>query len=276
MSVSTVRSLEKGIDLILLFSQRGPMLSLPEIAAALRLPESTAYRLITTLQRKLIIGRDPITKKYTLGAQLLCLQDAVLAHSDIPRLALSHLEELASESEETAILYLLQGHHIVLAESVNSPKTVRFVPAKGTPIPLHAPAGGRAILAFMSEEFLESYLREYGLKRFTEDTIVDRRIFRRLLSRIRLQGFAITSNQFHADTTGIAAPVYNYRRNEAIGSLTVAGPNSRFTEEKAKGLAPMVCKHAAELSVTLGAVEEGGSSEGPRKSRRRVQASSAR
>ena len=272
MPVSTVKSLEKGIDLILLFSQRQPLLSLPEIAAALRLPESTAYRLIATFQRKLIITRDPITKKYALGAPLLRLQDAVLAYSDIPRLATPHLEELAGESGETAILYLLQAPHIVLAESVHSPKTVRFVPAKGTLIPLHAPAGGRAILAFMSREFLDSYLREYDLKRFTKDTIVDQRIFRSLLSKIRLQGFAITTNQFHADTTGVAAPVYNYR-NEVIGSLTVAGPNSRLTEEKAKGLAPVVCKHAAQLSATLGATEQRGASGGSRKSWRQVQAS---
>lgn len=267
MPVSTVKSLEKGIDLILLFSQRQPLLSLPEIASALRLPESTAYRLITTFQRKLIITKDPLTKKYALGAPLLRLQDAVLAHSDIPRLALPHLEALARESGETAILYLLQVPHIVLAESVHSPKTVRFVPANGTLIPLHAPAGGRAILAFMSQEFLGSYLREYGLKRFTEDTIVDQRVFRDLLNRIRLQGFAITSNQFHADTTGVAAPVFNHR-NDAAGSLTVAGPHSRFTEGKAKRLAPVVCKHAAQLSGTLGATEERGASEGPRKSRR--------
>jgi DNA-binding IclR family transcriptional regulator len=272
MPVNSIKSLEKGIDLILLFSQRQPLLSLPEIASALRLPESTVYRLITTFQRKLIITRDPLTKKYALGAPLLRLQDAILAHSDIPRLAFPHLEALAGESGETAILYLLQAPHIVLAESVHSPKTVRFVPAKGTLIPLHAPAGGRAILAFMPPEFLDSYLREYGLKRFTEDTIVDQRIFRGLLNRVRLQGFAITSNQFHADTTGVAAPVYNYR-NEAIGSLTVAGPHSRLTEEKAKRLAPVVCKHAARLSGTLGATEERVAAEGPRKSRGQAQAS---
>lgn len=252
MAISGIKSIEKAIDLIMLFSERRPTLSLPQISTTLNIPESTAYRLLMTLQKKHVIVRDSISKKYTLDASLLRLQAVIWSHLNISRLAVPHLEELATRSGETAHLHLLQGHQMVLVEAVNSPNTVRFALDKGTTMPLHAPAGGRAILAFLPDEFFEEYLQLHGLRQFTPYTVTDAQEVRRLLSEIRSCGFAIAAQQYILTAVAVAAPVFNHKQ-EVVASVAVTGPMPRFTEQEALALAPFVRKHTAELSAALGA-----------------------
>jgi DNA-binding IclR family transcriptional regulator len=52
MATKTLQSLERGIDLLFLFSEEKPTLSLEGLSQALKLPESTAYRLAATLCKK--------------------------------------------------------------------------------------------------------------------------------------------------------------------------------------------------------------------------------
>jgi len=247
----TVKSLEKGIDMLMLFSEGQPGFSLPRIATALGIPESTAYRLLVTLQKKHLIVRDPITRKYGLGASLLRLQTAVWVHLDIVRLAFPHLEEIAERSGETCQLYVLQGNRVVLAGEVTSRNAIRYMREEGTSEPLHASASGRAILAFLPEEYLARYLQQNGLRPITPYTITDPQKLRELLAQSRSQGFAISFQQVLVGIRAVAAPVFDHRV-EPIGSLVVGGPDPRFSDEKAHELGPLLREHAAKLSAALG------------------------
>jgi len=141
----TIKSLEKAIDFLFLFTPHQPILSLPEIAKTLNIPESTAYRLLVTFRKKKLVTQDPQTKKYGLDARVLRLQMAASARLDICKMACSYLEELSALSGETCQLYLRQGDEVVSAEVVSSQNTVAYLPDKGRSWPLHAPAGGRAV-----------------------------------------------------------------------------------------------------------------------------------
>ena len=153
MATKTLQSLERGIDLLFLFSEEKPTLSLEDLSQALKLPESTAYRLAATLCKKGVLTRSASGKGYELHASLLRLLAVVRAHIDIGSLALPSLEALARESGETSQLCLLQGNEVVCAEAVCSTNTIRFMPEKGRPVPLHTSALGRAVLAFLPEKF---------------------------------------------------------------------------------------------------------------------------
>jgi len=109
MPTKTLQSLERGIDLLFLFSTEKPILSLEDISRGLDLPESTAYRLAATLCKKSVLVRSPAGKGYALHASLLRLLVVVRAHIDIGSLTLPSLEELARVSGETSQLCLLQG-----------------------------------------------------------------------------------------------------------------------------------------------------------------------
>jgi DNA-binding IclR family transcriptional regulator len=248
---TAVKSLAKAIDFLFLFTQQRPLLSLPEIARALNIPESTAYRFLVTFRNKNLITQDPQTKKYGLHASVLRLQMAAAARQDICKMASPYLEELSAISGETCELYLRQGDQVVAAEVVGSHNALAFVSDKGKAFPLHAPAGGRAVLAFLPQPFIDAYVAR-GLDRLTSWTVTDVAELAAALAKVRAEGFAVSFRQVYPGVGGVAAPVFDHRA-EVIASLGIAGPDARLTDERVRSLGPLVIKEAHALSAALGA-----------------------
>jgi IclR family acetate operon transcriptional repressor len=251
MATKTLKSLERGLDLLLLFSRDRPVLSLHDISQALDIPQSSAYRLLATCRKKNVIVRDPRTKKYALDAGLLRLQAAIRAHFDITRVAVPHLDDLAVRSGETSQLFLLQRFEVICTEAISSPNMIRFMPEKGKDLPLHAPAAGRAVLAFLSDEFLATYIRQKGLRAMTPYTITDPEVLRAILAEIRKKGFALSFQQMYMGARGVAVPIFNHD-GAPVGSLCVSGPDPRFDDTRALQLVPPLQLHARQLSAALG------------------------
>ncbi len=252
MGTKTLQSLERGIDLLFLFSEEKPVLSLEELSRALRLPESTAYRLAATLCKKNVLARSARGIGYQLHASLLRLLAVVRAHVDIGALALPGLEAVAKESGETSQLCLLQGNEVVCAEAVCSTNTIRFMPEKGRTVPLHTSALGRAVLAFLPETFLTRYIQRPGLRAVTPHTVTDPQKFRRLLAQVRAQGWAVSFQQNLLGARGVAVPVFDHE-DKVVASLGISGPHPRFSDARARALVPPLQAHARSLSQALGA-----------------------
>ena len=252
MATKTLQSLERGIDLLFLFSEEKPTLSLEDLSQALKLPESTAYRLAATLCKKGVLTRSTSGKGYELHASLLRLLAVVRTHIDIGSLALPSLEALARESGETSQLCLLQGNEVVCAEAVCSTNTIRFMPEKGRPVPLHTSALGRAVLAFLPENFLIKYLRRPGLYAVTPYTVTEPRKLRAILAQICAQGWAVSFQQNLLGARGVAVPIFDHQ-DQVIASLGISGPHPRFSDRRARSLVPSLQAHARSLSRALGA-----------------------
>ena len=255
MPTKTLKSLERGVDLLFLFSAEKPILSLQGITEALDLPESTAYRLVATLCKKGVLARSATAKGYELHASLLRLQAVVRAHIDIRGLSLPHLDALARESGETSQLSLLHGNEIVCAEAVSTPNMIRYMPEKGRAIPLHASALGRAVLAFLPEAFLKTYIQRVGLQAMTPHTVTDPRKLRAILTQIRAQRWALSFQQMFLGARGVAVPIFDHR-GKVVGSLGISGPHPRFSDQKARSSVPGLQDHATQISEALGAVPD--------------------
>ena len=253
MPTKTLQSLERGIDLLSLFSAEQPVLSLEAIAKSLHLPESTAYRLAATLCKKSFLARSSSGKGYELHAGLVRLLAVVSSRIDIGNLALPSLEVLARESGETSQLCLLHGNEVVCAEAVSSANTIRFMPEKGRPVPLHTSALGRAVLAFLPDAFLEKYIRRPGLRAATPYTVTDSRRLRGILAQIHAQGWAVSFQQNLLGARGVAVPIFDYQ-DKVIASLGISGPHPRFSDKRARSLVPSLQTHARSISKALGAM----------------------
>jgi IclR family acetate operon transcriptional repressor len=252
MATKTLQSLERGIDLLYLFSAEKPILSLDDISQALELPESTAYRLAATLCKKSVLARRASGKGYELHASLLRLLGLVHSRIDIASIALPSLEALARESGETSQLCLLQGNEVVCAEAVCSANTIRFMPEKGRAVPLHTSALGRAVLAFLPETFLARYIRRPGLHAMTPYTVTDPRKVRGILAQIRAQGWAVSFQQNLLGARGVAVPVVDHQE-KVVASLGISGPHPRFSDQRARSFVPSLLRHGRTISKALGA-----------------------
>ena len=139
---------------------------------------------------------------------------------------------------------------IVLAREEGT-QVIRYTVSEGQRMDLHAGAGGKVLLAFASEEILESFLSKSNMDKRTLQTITNKRKLKAELKQIRKQGFATSQGERVSDAYAIAAPVFD-GDGGLVGALGIAGPISRFTVEIRKSLQNMIVDHADKVSSRLG------------------------
>ncbi|HEY2213813.1 MAG TPA: IclR family transcriptional regulator C-terminal domain-containing protein, partial [Acidimicrobiales bacterium] len=129
-----------------------------------------------------------------------------------------------------------------------SHRSVQFVPQLFTWLPLHATASAMAILAHKPEDERRE-LYEQGLPLFAGRRQTPLKI-EKMMTNIRSDGFAISRDQADVGASAIAAPVWT--AGVIQGSVGVAVPNQRFSEDTHSEFAGHVVRSADVISRRLG------------------------
>ena len=222
-----LQTLARGLDLLFLFSEVRPALSIVEIAAALRVPRSTAYRLVRTLRSRGILRERATPGTYGLGWSLLSLGHAAEAALDLPGLLYPVMARLHARTGETIILTAAAGLMGVCLERIESAHSVRLSMTKGQRMALHAGASAKVLLAFQPEVVWERVIHEIGLTRYTSRTIRRPALLRAELRQIRRQGYAVSRGELDDGAWAVAAPILT-PSGQLVAALTVAGPLTRL------------------------------------------------
>jgi DNA-binding IclR family transcriptional regulator len=244
-----LQTLARGLDLLFLFSETRPALSIAEIAAALAVPRSTAYRLVRTLRSRGLLREHSTPGAYGLGWSLLSLAHAAEGGLDLPRLLYPVMVRLHAQTGETVILTAAAGLMGVCLERIESPHSVRLSMTKGQRMALHAGASAKVLLAFQPETVWDRVVEEIGLQRFTPRTLVRPAALRADLRRIRRLGYAVSRAELDDGAWAVAAPVLTGGR--LVAGLTVAGPLTRFPRAALPRLVRAVREAAAAASETV-------------------------
>ena len=253
---STLRSVERAIAVLKAFSEEEPELGVTELSRRLKLPKSTVYRLLASLQQEGVVDQDPETDKYRLGIELVRLAGLVLTQVDVRQVARPHLRSLAEVSEETVNLSVLTGGgKVINIDGISSPRMVRNVGWIGREMLPHCISSGKALLAYLSPQRLERILAK-GLPRFTENTITDPILLQEELKRVRQQGYAVAQEELEIGLSAVAAPIWNHE-GVVVAAVSVSGPSFRLSSEKIPKLAELTKRAANEISHQLGYVGEG-------------------
>jgi IclR family acetate operon transcriptional repressor len=121
----------------------------------------------------------------------------------------------------------------------------------GERAPIYATAGGKAILAHLSDDEIERYLSSVALTPITKSTITDPEVLWRELNAIRSGALARSNEELHEGITAMASPVFDLY-GHVVASIVLPVLTIRFTPEKEKK-AENVLRHASiELSRQLG------------------------
>ena len=237
-------------EVLSLFGREHPELSVPDVAARLRWPRSTTYRLMAQIERAGFLDRDEETGRYRLGIRLAALGELAQSATSLQRITQPVLRRLSIETGETATLLVLtegEGYAVLHSESTHR------VVAKGVlgrHWPLHASAGGKTLLAWCPEEQQRQLLKK-PLKRYTETTIASLPAMHRELRQIRERGYATVRGEYMDDVWGVAAPIFNHR-NELEGALTLGGPRSRVTRARFAELGEILVVATEGVSRAMG------------------------
>jgi DNA-binding IclR family transcriptional regulator len=177
------QTLSRGLALLEVLSELGRSASLQELAQALDVHRSVAYRLVRTLEghRLVRVERDG---RYAPGLGLVTL--ARTAAGDVRTLALPILGGLAQELAATTFLATVDSEEVVCLASVQPPQAMIAVHfQEGLRHSLRAGAAGLAILAGRPPTTYE----------------------REAVSMARTRGYAVSRGEIESGATGISAPI---------------------------------------------------------------------
>ncbi|HXJ05359.1 MAG TPA: IclR family transcriptional regulator [Candidatus Acidoferrum sp.] len=224
-------------------------LQLREIAEQTGVNKSTAYRFLAHLESEGYLFRDD-GGAYVVGPKLARLGAGVSYHATLRKISRPVLASLLKTTKETVNLGVMDGHDVLYLDVIESPHTFRMVSQPGLHRPLNSTALGKAILAFLPAEQREEILPTLTFVSFTPRTIPNLARLRRELLRTAQQGFAIDDQEADLGARCVAAPILDESGNVA-GAISVSGPVTRISREKAQTYALAVKKGARMISERL-------------------------
>ena len=250
-TVRTVRSVDRAIDALEAVARSAVPLTLGQLAEMLEAPKSTTLNIARTLARRRLLDFDGASKTYRIGYLLAGLASAVPQGRDLRSLAKPYLERLALDTREAVYLGVLEGDEFVFIEKIESSQPIRYIAQVGTRRPLHCTAGGKMCLSMQSDTYVQRYVAEIGLEKYTAHTITTPAALRRNLQQIRRRGYAVSNGEFLEDLTGLSVPILRHGTQPSGGALVVAGPSFRVGK-RARNILALMKKTAAAVAEEAG------------------------
>lgn len=205
-----------------------------DLVVALRLPRTTIYRILNTLQLHDMVRRDE-SGAYQLGSRLLGLASHVssgASNIDLAAIAAPYLERLSTALGEGSKLTVLDGDSTLVIATAPGRREYALSVTPGQRLPSHAGAAGKLLLAHLDERTLEAELAR-PLTAYTARTLTDPRRLRTELARIRRLGWAQDKGEGLASVLAFAAPVFDSRGHmvAALSMPFLAGTEASRMEE---------------------------------------------
>lgn len=248
-SSASLKTVNRALDALLLFDKERPEWSVAELSQALDLHRSIVYRILCTFEQRGVVTRTDTGGRYRLGLKLVELANVVLAGMDLRQVARPVMERLVRETGEAAFLTVVSGDESVCIEKVDSSQPIRSMLTIGDRSPLHAGASNKLLLAYFPAEKLDELIAR-GLEPMTLHTITDPIQLKEDLARIRQQGWAYTVSELTPGAAAISVPLWD-SNGTVVAALSIAGPASRFSEDRLQTLIEITCQAAEEVSHQL-------------------------
>ncbi len=178
------------------------------IARRLACPLPTVYRALGTLVEEGYLVRLHESRGYGLGYRVgelhRSLADQLRPASPVRTL----LHEVHTALGAASHLLVFRDVDVVVAavdDCADHPRPDRL--DVGEPVPAHAIAAGKVLLAALRPARVSELLAHAGASRFTSRTVTDRRGLDRELLRVRSAGVAVEVEEYRPGVAAVAAPV---------------------------------------------------------------------
>jgi DNA-binding IclR family transcriptional regulator len=162
---------------------------------------------------------------------------------------------LRQHSGETAILHLVSGDDVRIAESAEPDTQLKVVAPLRTRLPRFAGSVAKVLLAALEPGEAEAIVRSHDLPAFTPRSILDPDRYLEQVAQTRRRGYARENEEYLIGVSAVSAPVIN-QAGQTIGTISVACVKTR-AREVLNELAEPVMNAAAQTSRRLGAPGEG-------------------
>ena len=251
MDKKIIKSIDRALQVLELFSLEKPEWGVTEISRALNIYKSHVHNILSTFAEKGFVKKDSKTDKYKLGIKFFELGSIVIKNMDLRKIAHPYIEELSKEFNETVHLGVLDEGRVISIEREESDKGLCSHIEIGRRTPLHCTAVGKAIMSYLSENEINLIVKEKGLKKYTENTITNEKELENEFKKIREQGYAVDNMEHEEGVRCVAGPIRDYT-GKVIASMSISGPAFRINENNTPNIAKKVKEYRNCISNEMG------------------------
>ena len=230
----------------LLFQSSEPM-GISNIAAELKLPKASVFRILNTLAQCKAVHRDS-NDHYSLGIIFLRYAEHVKSNISLLSLASPILSKLRDATGETTNLGVLFDNFVLNIQTM--PGDSFIITSRTLPLaPLHCSAMGKIFLSYMQNEEIEAYFEKPYPKR-TINTITTVDEF--YLERNRIVSAAISHDreEYEYGLYCIGAPIFS-QTQAPVAAISITGPTSRMSIKGIDQLSSQIAQAAAQLTALV-------------------------
>ncbi|WP_037268512.1 IclR family transcriptional regulator [Kibdelosporangium aridum] len=240
---TSMRSLERAIDILEVFDSSQHALRLTEIARRAGLPVATTQRILGVLEARGRVERD--AGGYRPGVGLIFGAHAYLTTSPMLIAARPVLQDLAAATNLTASLFKRIGWSRVVLARVEGATPLRYELPIGERLPLHLGAG-KALAAQMADDQLSEFLDRLDSHTRADGSTVNRDDFLAELKIIRERGYSQARGEREPGMASVTAPVPD--PNGVTAAVQVTGTFTDLPEERVPALGVEVQRAALAIA----------------------------
>jgi DNA-binding IclR family transcriptional regulator len=226
-----VNSVAKALRILESFSPEQTELSLTQLSRKLTMPKSTLLNMIRTLEAGGYLFKANNSQNYRLGFKLMELSYNAKISMPVVQYAMPFMEELLIHTGKIIYLTTHVNGRVLYLECLYPTKRAITYSVYGKTLPMHCTGCGKAMLAYMSEENVDTIIAKWGLPRITPNTITNVSKLKRALAKYRELGYAIDNSEEGHNVRCIAMPIRSSDGNVA-GALSISGPALTMTDDK--------------------------------------------
>lgn len=224
----TIQSVERTLEILEALKQlNGARLS--ELSELTGMSHSSIHHYLMSLQKHGYVVKYGNT--YDVSVRFFSLGGYARHRRKIYQDSRDRINDLAAETGETARLVIEHDGHCITVYQTTDEGADQSQTYAGFEESPHSTAAGKAILAELSREEVESIVEYHGLPARTENTIVDEDELYEELERVRSNGYAVDDQECFEGLFCIADSVRTSDGN-VLGAISVSAPVDRIDRQE--------------------------------------------
>jgi DNA-binding IclR family transcriptional regulator len=246
-----MKSVRTALRLLMEFTREQPQFGVAELADKTGLSKSHVSKLLAAFAEAGLLDQDARTRTFSVALPAFLLGARFVNYDRLSSEAMPIMRELTGRTGHSTRLSVLHGDDAIYMFGIEGPLFVDTGWRAGTRLPLHSTTAGRILLAFLDTKRSDALIRNLRMTRYTPHTLTDRTVLKRLMGKIRAQGYDLQLGETTEGLGTLGVPVFGQVEG-ALAILSIAFPVHLFPMDGVQRFLPSLHQSARTLSMRMG------------------------
>ncbi len=238
----------KALDVLEAVASFAKPVRFTELLALGHWPKATLYRLLQTLTNQRMLAHDPATNTYSLGVRLIRLAHGAWRQASLAPIAAPFIDQLSAEIGETVHLAQLDHGQVLYVDKRNALKPIDMFSDAGKVGPAYCTGVGKAMLAYLPQDDLETALKQQSFHPHTDHTLASPERLKADLCEIRSSGISFDRQEHELSIICVAVPILD-RSERPLGAISVTSSTLRHSLSDLEEFAASLKRTAADIAA---------------------------